>query len=169
MRDKSIRHGHISTLHLWWARRPLQVCRAVVFASLFPDTLDEHCPALEQEIINRITTRTRNFNLFNVLMAPSDDLPEQTRLTLVIAHPSLVVNADEVNGKLKPYIEKIASKRGNSERIYRNTILFLVPTEIGMNQLQIDLRELMACNKIRSDYMGQLSQEQKKDIQDKNS
>ncbi len=102
-------------------------------------------------------------------MAPSDDLPEQTRLTLVIAHPSLVVNADEVNGKLKPYIEKIASKRGNSERIYRNTILFLVPTEIGMNQLQIDLRELMACNKIRSDYMGQLSQEQKKDIQDKNS
>jgi len=38
-----------------------------------------------------------------------------------------------------------------------------------MNQLQIDLRELMACNKIRSDYMGQLSQEQKKDIQDKNS
>lgn len=33
VRDKSIRHGHISTLHLWWARRPLPVCRAVVFAS----------------------------------------------------------------------------------------------------------------------------------------
>ncbi len=32
VRDKSIRHGHISTLHLWWARRPLPVCRAVVFA-----------------------------------------------------------------------------------------------------------------------------------------
>ena len=29
VRDKSIRHGHISTLHLWWARRPLPVCRAV--------------------------------------------------------------------------------------------------------------------------------------------
>ncbi|MDP2423509.1 MAG: DUF1156 domain-containing protein [Bacteroidales bacterium] len=44
VRDKSIRHGHISTLHLWWARRPLPVCRAVVFASLIPDPLDENCP-----------------------------------------------------------------------------------------------------------------------------
>lgn len=44
VRDKSIRHGHISTLHLWWARRPLPVCRAVVFASLVPDPLDENCP-----------------------------------------------------------------------------------------------------------------------------
>ncbi|WP_341228322.1 DUF1156 domain-containing protein [uncultured Arcticibacterium sp.] len=44
VRDKSIRHGHISTLHLWWARRPLPVCRAVVFASLVPDPLDPHCP-----------------------------------------------------------------------------------------------------------------------------
>ncbi len=122
---------------------------------------------LEQEIITGFQIATKNFNLFNALVNPSDDLPEQTRLTLVIAHPSLLVNADEVNGKLKPYIEKIANKKGNSERIYRNTILFLVPTEIGMNQLQIDLRELMACNKIRSDYTGQLSQEQKKDIGDK--
>ena len=38
VRDKSIRHGHISTLHLWWARRPLPVCRAVIFASLVPDS-----------------------------------------------------------------------------------------------------------------------------------
>jgi len=44
VRDKSIRHGHISTLHLWWARRPLPVCRAVVFASLVPDPLDANCP-----------------------------------------------------------------------------------------------------------------------------
>ena len=44
VRDKSIRHGHISTLHLWWARRPLPVCRAVIFASLVPDPLDTNCP-----------------------------------------------------------------------------------------------------------------------------
>ena len=44
VRDKSIRHGHISTLHLWWARRPLPACRAVTFASLVPDPLDENCP-----------------------------------------------------------------------------------------------------------------------------
>src|ERR1700758_4821379 len=33
-REKSIRHGHPSTLHLWWARRPLAACRAVLFAQL---------------------------------------------------------------------------------------------------------------------------------------
>ena len=36
-REKSIRHGHPSTLHLWWARRPLAACRAVLFAQLVDD------------------------------------------------------------------------------------------------------------------------------------
>jgi putative DNA methylase len=36
-REKSIRHGHPSALHLWWARRPLAACRAVLFASLVDD------------------------------------------------------------------------------------------------------------------------------------
>lgn len=43
-REKSIRHGHISTLHMWWARRPLASCRAVICASLWPDPVDELCP-----------------------------------------------------------------------------------------------------------------------------
>src|SRR6516164_5280207 len=44
-RKKSIRHGHPSTLHLWWARRPLAACRAVLFASLVDDP-SEHLPEL---------------------------------------------------------------------------------------------------------------------------
>ncbi|WP_165248464.1 DUF1156 domain-containing protein [Adlercreutzia sp. ZJ141] len=36
-REKSIRHGHPSTLHLWWARRPLAAARAVIWASLVDD------------------------------------------------------------------------------------------------------------------------------------
>jgi len=43
-REKSIRHGHISTLHIWWARRPLAACRAVICASLWPDPADDNCP-----------------------------------------------------------------------------------------------------------------------------
>jgi putative DNA methylase len=43
-REKSIRHGHISTLHIWWARRPLAACRAVICASLWPDPVDPNCP-----------------------------------------------------------------------------------------------------------------------------
>jgi len=43
-REKSIRHGHPSTLHLWWARRPLAACRAMLLALLLPDPCNEHCP-----------------------------------------------------------------------------------------------------------------------------
>src|SRR5437764_2933959 len=48
-REKSIRHGHISTLHIWWARRPLAACRAVICAALWPDPgpskNDAPCPS----------------------------------------------------------------------------------------------------------------------------
>ncbi len=44
VREKSIRHGHPSTLHLWWARRPLASSRAVLMALLLPDPCDPHCP-----------------------------------------------------------------------------------------------------------------------------
>ena len=43
-REKSIRHGHICTLHIWWARRPLAACRAVICAALWPDPADKLCP-----------------------------------------------------------------------------------------------------------------------------
>ena len=50
-REKSIRHGHPSTLHLWWARRPLAACRAVLFASLVddPSSHPEHFPTEEAQ------------------------------------------------------------------------------------------------------------------------
>ena len=43
-REKSIRHGHPSTLHLWWARRPLASSRAVLMALLLPDPCDPTAP-----------------------------------------------------------------------------------------------------------------------------
>jgi adenine-specific DNA methylase len=60
VRDKSIRHGHLSTLHLWWARRPLPVCRAVVFASLVPDPLDENCPQVFRDAVEILLGKENN-------------------------------------------------------------------------------------------------------------
>ncbi|MDE0143415.1 MAG: DUF1156 domain-containing protein [Caldilineaceae bacterium] len=50
-REKSIRHGHPSTLHLWWARRPLAAARAVLFAQLVDDPSDlyEEFPTEEEQ------------------------------------------------------------------------------------------------------------------------
>lgn len=67
VRDKSIRHGHISTLHLWWARRPLPVSRAVVFASLVPDPLDGACPSAFVEAVAQ--------ELASPLYKPYADIP----------------------------------------------------------------------------------------------
>jgi putative DNA methylase len=54
-REKSIRHGHPSTLHLWWARRPLAACRAVLFASLVddPSAWPELFPTKEEQETER--------------------------------------------------------------------------------------------------------------------
>jgi putative DNA methylase len=54
-REKSIRHGHPSTLHLWWARRPLAACRAVLFAQLVddPSSLPDQFPTAELQDAER--------------------------------------------------------------------------------------------------------------------
>jgi adenine-specific DNA methylase len=52
-REKLTRHGNISTLHIWWARRPLAACRAVVFASLIPDPDDANCPQDFRELVTQ--------------------------------------------------------------------------------------------------------------------
>jgi len=55
VREKSIRHGHPSTLHLWWARRPLAACRAVLFAQLVddPSAHPEEFPGVEAQEVER--------------------------------------------------------------------------------------------------------------------
>jgi len=54
-REKSIRHGHPSTLHLWWARRPLAACRAVLFGSLVddPSAHPERFPTEQDQAVER--------------------------------------------------------------------------------------------------------------------
>lgn len=65
-REKSIRHGHPSTLHLWWARRPLAACRAVLFASLVDDPDDDPMFAGDEDIA--ASKRAELFNLIEELV-----------------------------------------------------------------------------------------------------
>ena len=116
------------------------------------------------EIVNRLQQRTRNVQLFNVLVNPSDDIPEQQKPTLLILRPSHLANASGVNKSTLEYIEKIATKKGNSERIYRNTMLFLACSELAIGKLQSDVTEFLACAKINQEYQGQLETEQKQDL-----
>jgi hypothetical protein len=125
---------------------------------------DINPPEIETEIIRRINARRAGIHFFNILVCPTEDVPEQQKITLVILPPGLTVKMDEINGGTKKYIEKLATKRGNSERIFRNTILFLAATEIGIGKLNSDIREYLACQKISADYQTQLEREQKEDL-----
>lgn len=83
-REKSIRHRHPSTLHLWWARRPLAACRAVLFASLVDDPgndLGEEEAAKERERLFRIIeelVKWENTNNEVVLKAARDEILKST-------------------------------------------------------------------------------------------
>ncbi|MBN1185441.1 MAG: DUF499 domain-containing protein [Bacteroidales bacterium] len=119
---------------------------------------------IEADIIRRLHEKSRSIQLFNVIVNPSEDIPEQQKPTLVILSPKYLANPDHLNGNTKPIIEKIATKKGNSERIYRNTMLFLVCSEVTFGKLQSDIRDYLACSKISTEYANQLERDQKDDI-----
>jgi predicted AAA+ superfamily ATPase len=125
---------------------------------------DIKTPDISAEIIKRVTEKSRTVQLFNTLVNPSEDIPEQMKPTLVILSPKYLANPNEVNGTTKPIIEKLATKKGNSERVYRNTMLFLLCSEMGIGKLQDDVKNYLACHKINSEYSSQLNNEQKADI-----
>ncbi len=87
-REKSIRHGHPSTLHLWWARRPLAACRAVIFASLVddPSSRPDLWPTVEaqekkrQELFRLIEelVKWENSNNERVLKAAREEILRST-------------------------------------------------------------------------------------------
>ncbi|MEW5704943.1 MAG: DUF1156 domain-containing protein [Pseudomonadota bacterium] len=61
-REKSIRHGHPSTLHLWWARRPLASSRAVLLGLLWPDPCDPLCPREFKEQAQKLLRQVAGCN-----------------------------------------------------------------------------------------------------------
>lgn len=120
--------------------------------------------AIESEIVNRLNAYQNSINKFKVSVAPHADLPEQKIPVLVILHPSHYVNG---NAKSEDVIKTLATRKGNSERLYRNTMLFLSISQIGRSQLYADVKEFLACEKTKEDYRTQLGEDQKLDLRER--
>ena len=115
-REKSIRHGHISTLHIWWARRPLTACRAVICASLWPDPADANCPRAfidkTRELMLQWTTHERQ----NLLSAESRVRFEKAR-----QKPKMFDDAEDLRGALLDFIADFADWDNSAVREYLDT------------------------------------------------
>jgi len=61
-REKNIRHGHISTLHIWWARRPLASSRASIYAALTPEPKDEEERLKRSQFIHNLSKWENSLN-----------------------------------------------------------------------------------------------------------
>jgi adenine-specific DNA methylase len=110
VREKSIRQGHLSTLQFWWARRPMGVCRSVIFASLRPSDLKDIPTKLLAELKElypdlssdeaRITAFTARLAEWNVI-----DCEEELELArkILMSHrdvPAVVVDPFSGGGSI---------------------------------------------------------------------
>ena len=66
-REKSIRHGHPSTLHLWWARRPLAAARAVIFAQMVDDPDSDPAYRKPDGSVDQERAGVKRAELFNLI------------------------------------------------------------------------------------------------------
>jgi len=115
-REKSIRHGHISTLHIWWARRPLAACRAVICAALWPDPADSLCPPAFIEKARSEMLAWTTHERQRVLSAES-----RTRFEAARQNAGRFDNARELRCALLDFIADFANWDNSTVREYLDT------------------------------------------------
>lgn len=124
-------------------------------------SLDE----MNVEILKRLKAINLMGCPFKVLVDPSSDIPEQKSLTLILLHPKYSAAIDRIDSATERFVNQTSTKRGLSERIYRNTILYLACSEAGRAALNVKLADYIACTKILSEYATALERDQKADVE----
>ncbi len=119
-REKSIRHGHISTLHIWWARRPLAACRAVICAALWPDPADADCPPAFREAAAKIILDFAGKITTDTKLANDHCSPENYKAwSKLVAQPStLNSQPTELRTALLDFIADFANWDNSTVREY---------------------------------------------------
>src|SRR5712692_8635986 len=102
-REKSLRHGHISALHVWWARRPLAACRAVLCAALWPDPADPGCPdSFRRAARSCLLDRAAD----HLAVVSAESMP---RLLKIQRSPELLDDAETIRAGLLDFIADFAN------------------------------------------------------------
>jgi putative DNA methylase len=115
-REKSIRQGHISALHIWWARRPLASCRAVICAALWPDPADAECPDAFVKRVRQEMLRWASHDRQKLLSEESRKRFEKAR-----QDPAIFSDTEELRGALLDFIADFANWDNSTVREYLDT------------------------------------------------
>ena len=119
-KDQNIRKGHLHTMHVWWATRPLASCRAVIMATLLPDPADPHC---SDTFIRTAHEVMLDWALNHTSIAG----PESSqRFVNVQKNPALLDNPEELRAALLDFIADFAAWNAGVNPIYLTTARKLV-------------------------------------------
>jgi len=124
-REKSIRHGHISTLHIWWARRPLASCRAVILAALWPDPAPgPDDPACPPAFLDAARTWMTAWATKHAEKGSKESFP---RLKAIQDNPSMLADRPlELRNALLDFIADFANWDNSTDKDYLKTSRALV-------------------------------------------
>lgn len=129
--------------------------------------------SFNREILDTLKEQIRDIRIdpatWRIIVNPEADLPEQKSLTLLIMPPE---NAYSENGggmnlipsPMQKYLMDLSSKCGSRERLYRNILLFLLPSSRGLTKLRNAIREVEALEAVKRDYNTQLDAEDRDDL-----
>jgi putative DNA methylase len=113
-REKSV--GPLSTLHIWWARRPLAACRAVICAALWPDPADPLCPATFREKARKLILEWTTHERQALLSAESRPRFEAAR-----QNPKRFDNDEELRKALLDFIADFSNWDNSTNKGYLET------------------------------------------------
>jgi hypothetical protein len=129
----------------------------------------------DAEIIETLHEQAKDLRIapatWRVVVNPEADLPEQKNLTLLVMPPGCP-HVEESGAKLlatatEQRLMELSKKCGTKDRLYRNTLLFLLPSQRGLTRLRSALREVAALEAVKRDFGSQLDVEQRDELKQK--
>jgi adenine-specific DNA methylase len=119
-KDQNVRKGHLHTLHVWWATRPLAACRAVLMATLLPDPADPYCPSA---FINEARRLMHSWADQHAAKASAQSFQ---RLLRIRQNPALLDDPLELRATLLDFIADFAAWENSNKQFFVKTACQLV-------------------------------------------
>ena len=127
---------------------------------------DDFTNEIVESLKDQIRTSSKSDATWRIVVDPSQDLPEQKSLALLILPPSLAWNdSEEQKKKVEEFILDISNHCGNQNRQYRNTLLFLAPQSRMLSSINRAYKEIAALEGVKYDYWDQLDKQQKEELE----